>query len=180
MTKLDLTPVHGLGRGEVAAPLNDTMIVRSRIARLTSPPNGRASVGVGSHAFSALPLSMATNEPAPGETTPSELLAAAHGSALAVILARTLEDSGAAARELVIETTYELRGDWYELDRIAFDVQARLSDGADPPLDQLVDGPELSDAVVGCLRARDGSRGSHAWLPYMARLSIGVSRAAQS
>ena len=137
MTKLDLTTVHGLGRGEVAAPLNDTMVVRPRIAWLTGPPNGCASVGVGSHAFSALPLSMATNEPAPGETTPSELLAAAHGSALAVILARLLEDSCAPARELVIETTYELRGDWYEVDRIAFDVQARLSDGADPPLDQL-------------------------------------------
>jgi organic hydroperoxide reductase OsmC/OhrA len=80
---------------------------------------------------------MAANEPAPGETTPSELLAAAHGSALAVILARALEESGAPARELVIETTYQLRGEWYEVDRIEFNVQARLSDGANPPLDQL-------------------------------------------
>ena len=60
---------------------------------------------------------------------PAELLAAAHGSALAVILARMLQDSGAAARELVIETTYELRGDWYEVSRIEFDVQARLGEG---------------------------------------------------
>jgi uncharacterized OsmC-like protein len=80
---------------------------------------------------------MATNEPAPGETAPGELLAAAHGSALAVILARMLEESGAPARELVIETTYEHRGEWYEVDRIEFNVHARLSDGADPPLDQL-------------------------------------------
>jgi organic hydroperoxide reductase OsmC/OhrA len=80
---------------------------------------------------------MAANEPAPGETTPGELFAAAHGSALAVILARMLEDSGAPARELVIETTYELRGDWYEVERIHFNVHARLSHGADPPLDQL-------------------------------------------
>lgn len=123
--------------GEAVAPRNNRMVVHSRIAWLTSPPLGRASVGVGSHAFSALPLSMATHEPAPGDTTPSELLAAAHGSALAVILARMLEDSGAGARELVIETTYELCGEWYEVDRIAFEVQARLSDGADPPLEQL-------------------------------------------
>ena len=162
MTKLDLTLVHGLGRGEVAAPLNDTMVVRSRIAWLTSPPNGSASVGVGSHAFSALPLSMATNEPAPGETTPSELLAAAHGSALAVILARMLEDSGAAARELVIETTYELLGDWYEVDRIAFDVQARLSDGADPPLDQLASAAlDRCAQSLGLIRDKIALRVSH-------------------
>ena len=161
MTKLDLTTVHGLGRGEVAAPLNDTMVVRSRIAWLTGPPNGCASVGVGSHAFSALPLSMATNEPAPGETTPSELLAAAHGSALAVILARLLEDSCAPARELVIETTYELRGDWYEVDRIAFE-QARLSDGADPPLDQLASAAlDRCAQSLGLVRDKIALRVSH-------------------
>ena len=80
---------------------------------------------------------MSTNEPSPGETTPGELLAAAQGSALAVILARMLEDSGAGARELVVETTYELRGDWYEVGRIEFNVQARLSGEPDPTLDQL-------------------------------------------
>jgi organic hydroperoxide reductase OsmC/OhrA len=112
------------------------MVVHSRIAWLTGPPSGRASVGVGSRAFSALPLSMGTDQPAPGEATPGELLAAAHGSAFAVILARMLEDSGAAARELVIETTYDLRGDWYDVGRIEFNVQARLR-GGDPPLNQL-------------------------------------------
>jgi hypothetical protein len=80
---------------------------------------------------------MSANEPTPGETTPGELLAAAHGSALAVILARMLEDSGAPARELVVETSYELRGDWYEVGRVEFNVQARLSAGTDPPLDRL-------------------------------------------
>jgi organic hydroperoxide reductase OsmC/OhrA len=83
-------------------------------------------VGVESRSFTALPLSMSRSEPEPGETTPGELLAAAHGSALAVVLARMLEDRGAAAREIVVETTYELEGDWYEVSRIDFDVRARL------------------------------------------------------
>jgi organic hydroperoxide reductase OsmC/OhrA len=113
------------------------MVVRSRIAWLTDPPHGSAHVGVGSRCFTALPLSLSTSEPHPGETTPGELLAAAHGSALAVILARMLEESGAAARELVVETTYQLEGDWYEVSRIDFDVRARLSGGAYPPLDRL-------------------------------------------
>lgn len=113
------------------------MVVRSRIAWLASPPHGEAHVGVGSGSFSALPLSITTGEPDPGQTTPGELLAAAHGSALAVILARMLEDSGAAARELVVETTYDLEGDWYEVSRIDFDVSVRLSGGGDHPLDQL-------------------------------------------
>jgi organic hydroperoxide reductase OsmC/OhrA len=105
---------------------------------------------------------MATHEPAPGETTPGELLAAAHGSALAVILARLLEDSGAPARELVIETTYELGGDWYEVDRIAFDVQARLSDGADPSLDQLAaTALDRCAQSLGLLRDKTALRVSH-------------------
>jgi organic hydroperoxide reductase OsmC/OhrA len=80
---------------------------------------------------------MSTIKPSPGETTPSELLAAAHGSALAVILARMLETAGTAARELVIETTSELRGDWYEVGRIEFNVHTRLDGEPDHPLDQL-------------------------------------------
>lgn len=119
--------------------VNHTMVVRSRIAWLTRPPHGRASVGVGSRAFSALSLSMSANEPAPGETTPGELLAAAHGSALAVILARLLEESGVEAHELVIETAYELVGDWYEIGRVEFSVQARLSESGDVALDELAD-----------------------------------------
>src|SRR5437763_13416724 len=128
MSNLDVDGIQpGPGRSAVMTAANHKMVVSSRIAWLTSPPHGRASVGVGSRSFSALPLSMSANEPSPGETTPSELLAAAHGSALAVILARMLEASGTPARELVVETTYELLGDWYEVDRIEFDVQARLT-----------------------------------------------------
>jgi organic hydroperoxide reductase OsmC/OhrA len=113
------------------------MLVHSRIAWLTGPPHGSAHVGVGSQAFTALPLSMSTSEPSSGETTPGELLAAAHGSALAIMLARMLEDAGAAARELVVETTYDLEGDWYEVSRIEFNVRARLIGESAPSLDQL-------------------------------------------
>jgi organic hydroperoxide reductase OsmC/OhrA len=114
------------------------MVVRSRIAWLSSPPHGKAHVGVESRSFTALPLSMSRSQPEPGETTPGELLAAAHGSALAVILSRMLEDRGAAAREIVVETTYELEGDWYEVSRIDFDVRARLMNGGeDSFLDEL-------------------------------------------
>lgn len=113
------------------------MIVRSRIAWLTGPPDGHASVGVGSRAFTALPLSMSTGEPAAETTSPGELLAAAHGGALATVLARMLEDADAAARDLVVETVYELLGDWYEVGRIEFKVYARLGGGAHPPLEKL-------------------------------------------
>lgn len=96
-------------------------------------------MGVESRSFTALPLSMSRSQPEPGETTPGELLAAAHGSALAVVLARMLEDRGAAAREIVVETTYELEGDWYEVRRIDFHVRARLmnGEGKDSFLDEL-------------------------------------------
>jgi hypothetical protein len=67
MTKLISHKPAVLDTGEVVAAVNDSMVVHPRIAWLTSPPRGRASVGVGSHAFSALPLSMATHEPAPGD-----------------------------------------------------------------------------------------------------------------
>jgi organic hydroperoxide reductase OsmC/OhrA len=145
----DLGPLQsGAEPGVVASTANQTLHVRSHIAWLTGSPHGRASVGVGSRSFNAVPLSMSTVEPTPGETTPGELLAAAHGSALAVILARMLEDCGTPARELVVETTYELCGDWYEVGRIRFHVQVRLSDRGDPPLDQLA-----MDALDRCAQS---------------------------
>jgi organic hydroperoxide reductase OsmC/OhrA len=113
------------------------MVVRSRIAWLTGPPHGRASLRVGSRAFTALPLAMSSAEPTAETTTPGELLAAAHGGALAAILARMLEDADAPARELVVETVYELVGDWYEVGRIEFRVFARVGGGAQPPLEKL-------------------------------------------
>ena len=113
------------------------MVAHSRIAWLTQPPCGRASVGVGSGAFSALPLSVGADRPTQSDTTPVELLAAAHGSALAAILAGMLRDSGVPPRELVIETNYELDGDWYEVSRIEFEVFARLGRGADVQLEEL-------------------------------------------
>ena len=82
-------------------------------------------------------MSMSTVETTPGETTPGELLAAAHGSALAVILAQMLEDAGTPVRELVVETTYEFHGDWYEVGRVEFHVRVRFTDDPDLPLHQL-------------------------------------------
>jgi hypothetical protein len=59
-----------------------------------------------------------------GRTTPSELLAAADGRALALIHARLLDDAGSAPREMVVKTTYELDGHWYEVSRIEFDSES--------------------------------------------------------
>jgi len=98
----------------------------SRVSWLTHPPGGHAAVTVGSRAFTALPLSFSPGELEPGVTTPGELLVAAHGGALAVILARMLERDGIAARELVISTTYRMASEWYEIARVEIAVSGRV------------------------------------------------------
>ena len=98
----------------------------SRVSWLTHPPGGHAAVTVGSRAFTALPLSFSPGELEPGVTTPGELLVAAHGGALAVILARMLERDGIAARELVISTTYRMASEWYEIASVEIAVSGRV------------------------------------------------------
>jgi organic hydroperoxide reductase OsmC/OhrA len=104
----------------------------SRVSWLTHPPGGHAAVTVGSRAFTALPLSFSMDELEPGVTTPGELLVAAHGGALAVILARMLERDGIAARELVVSTTYRMAAsEWYEIATVEIAVSGRVP-GASP------------------------------------------------
>jgi organic hydroperoxide reductase OsmC/OhrA len=67
------------------------------------PPQGVARLTVGSDAFSSLPLSVHRNQPACGEVTAGELLAAAYSALLATRLARQLEKQGAPAQELNVE-----------------------------------------------------------------------------
>jgi hypothetical protein len=62
----------------------------------------------------------------------------------------------------VIETTYELGGDWYEVDRIAFSVPARLSDGADAQRDQLAEAAlDRCAQSLGLLRDKTALRVNH-------------------
>lgn len=109
----------------------------SRVSWLTNPPGGHAAVTVGSRAFAALPLSFTTGELEPGVTTPGELLVAAHGGALAVILARMLERDGIAAHELVISTTYRMASEWYEIASVEIAVSGRVPGASSADVERL-------------------------------------------
>jgi organic hydroperoxide reductase OsmC/OhrA len=107
-------------------------VVRSaRISWLTDPPQGHATVSVGSRAIAAVPMS---GRGAPGEgrvTNPGELMAAAHGSAVAVLLAQILVREGTPAHELVVAPTYTFVGEWLEVRDLELYVEGRVP-GADP------------------------------------------------
>ncbi|HEV3230480.1 MAG TPA: hypothetical protein VGY97_13470 [Solirubrobacteraceae bacterium] len=76
---------------------------------LSSPPSGRARLAVESGVFTELPLSVAEGEhPNPGETTPGELLAAAHCAFLAVAVAERLARDGTPATELTVDGTVSI------------------------------------------------------------------------
>jgi organic hydroperoxide reductase OsmC/OhrA len=109
-----------------------TPVVRTaRISWLTGPPRGHATVSVGSRAIAAVPMS---GRGAPGEgrvTNPGELMAAAYGSAIAVLLARILVRDGTPAHELVVSPRYTLGGDWLDVTDLELYVEGRVR-GADP------------------------------------------------
>jgi osmotically inducible protein OsmC len=76
---------------------------------LSHPPSGRARLSVESGVFTQLPLSVAEGEhPNPGETTPGELLAAAHCAFLAVAIAERLVQGGTPANELIVDGAVSL------------------------------------------------------------------------
>jgi lipoyl-dependent peroxiredoxin len=95
--------------------------VQERQARAVSAVERRAHVlwidhGYGghgylrgdSHAFSPLPVSLADTGSGPPDTTPDELLAAAHCSSFVVTLADLLAQRGSPARELAVDTTCQI------------------------------------------------------------------------
>jgi organic hydroperoxide reductase OsmC/OhrA len=124
-------PTHDQGAYELQAipsgAVGQQTIVRTaRVSWLTEPPRGHARVSVGFRAFTALRLSESAAGEEPGVTDPSELFAAAHASAFAVILARTLDSNQTPAHELVIAAACEYAGAWYEVKAIEFSVQGRI------------------------------------------------------
>jgi organic hydroperoxide reductase OsmC/OhrA len=98
----------------------------ARISWLTDPPHGHATVSVGSRAIAAVPMS---GEAAASEgrvTNPGELMAAAQGSAVAVMLAQILVRDGTPAHELVVATTYTFAGEWFEATGLELYVEGRV------------------------------------------------------
>jgi organic hydroperoxide reductase OsmC/OhrA len=74
----------------------------------------------------ALRLSESAAREQPGVTDPTELFAAAHARAVAVILARTLDSNRTPAHELVVKAACEYAGAWYEVKAIEFSVRGRI------------------------------------------------------
>jgi organic hydroperoxide reductase OsmC/OhrA len=100
----------------------------ARVSWLTRPPHGHGHVAVGARAFTALPLSFAGEEAEAEVTTPGELMAAAHSSALTLTLARILERGHNPARELTVTARYRFIGEWYDVEAVEFDVRGRVND----------------------------------------------------
>lgn len=106
-------------------------IARSaRVTWLAHPPHGHGRVAVGARAFTQLPISFSGEQTEEQVTTPGELLAASHASAVTMILALKLEADGTPARELIVACHYIFSSEWFEIEAISFDVKGRV-DGMD-------------------------------------------------
>lgn len=149
---------------ERPAPDSAPAAVRTaRISWLTDPPHGHATVSVGSRAIAAVPMS---GDEAPGEgrvTDPGELMAAAHGSAVAAILAEILVRDGTPAHELVVAATYAFAGTWLEPADLELYVEGRVPD---------IDAPGFERATLEAVDRFTESFGTpaHAKLRLTARL----------
>jgi len=104
----------------------------ARISWLTDPPQGHATVSVGSRAFAAVPMSFQDAEDDARVTDAGELMAAAHGSAVAAFLAQILVRDGTPAHELVVNVTYAFSDGWLEAAELTLSVEGRVPD-IDPP-----------------------------------------------
>jgi hypothetical protein len=101
------------------------VVRRGRIAWLTHPPSGRASIEAESHAFHALPVSVPDGDPVPYEATPGELLAITHSTFLAAYLSEALERAGTPARELVVSGACTFDGPMSDRELTAIDLHVR-------------------------------------------------------
>src|SRR5436305_73707 len=120
---------HRVNEGSGAE--SNVAVRTARISWLTDPPQGHATVSVGSRAFAALPMSFGGAPGEPRVTNAPELMAAAHGSAVAVILAQILVGQGTPAHELVVNTTYTFVGEWFEAVELQLYIEGRVG-GTDP------------------------------------------------
>ncbi|MGZ4274225.1 MAG: hypothetical protein ACXVRP_10745 [Solirubrobacteraceae bacterium] len=108
-----------------------TAVRTARISWLTDPPRGHAIVSVGSRAFAGVTMSFDGAGSEPGVTNAGELMAAAHGSVVAVLLAQILVRDGTPAHELVVNTTYTFVGEWFEATDLELYIEGRVP-GSDP------------------------------------------------
>jgi organic hydroperoxide reductase OsmC/OhrA len=108
------------------------VVRRGRVSWLTHPPGGVARIGVESHAFGALPVSLPEGDPVPHEATPGELLAITHAMFLAAVLSEALALAGSPADEIVVEAACTLTGPAQDRELTAVDLYA---EGRVPGLD---------------------------------------------
>jgi uncharacterized OsmC-like protein len=106
------------GPGETRRPVRT-----ATVSWFNNSPEGKARVGVGSGAFSVVPLAFSGGAADTKVSTPGELLTAAHCGALAMMLALILERRGIEARELTVEGTYTFHSPFYEVTDRSFTVR---------------------------------------------------------
>ena len=113
--------------------MNDESRWQVRLAWRTHPPGGRGELHGASGAFTHLPMALADGPSQSGQTTPGELLAAAHASAFTAALAFRLEDEERPPRELTVTATCVTTGAARQrrLTRIEFDIRARVDSPTD-------------------------------------------------
>jgi osmotically inducible protein OsmC len=110
-----------------AAHANE-VVRRGRVAWLTKPPAGEASIEAESEAFGALPVSFTEGPPEPHVAAPGELLAITHALILAGFLAQALELAGSPANEIVVRAACTFSGPVAarELTSVDLHVRARV------------------------------------------------------
>jgi hypothetical protein len=117
---------------EASHPRSAVTVERTaRVSWLTDPPQGHATVSVGSRALRAVPMSFGGAEDDSRVTDAGELMAAAHGSAVAAVLAQILVRDGTPAHELVVNVTCAFPGEWLEVAELTLYVEGRVPD-SDP------------------------------------------------
>lgn len=108
--------------------MTDRVLKRSaRLQWLTSPPSGAGRLAVASGAFSVVKISLALEDPIPGQTTPSELFACTVAGYLGMHLSLRMRENQSPLRELTVDANLTI-SPWpeYVTQSIEFDVIARL------------------------------------------------------
>jgi hypothetical protein len=151
------TPHHRGGTSELVPSAfvnpDQERITRSGVVTwATHPPAGTARVEAASHAFGALPVSLAERDPMPHEATPGELLAVALGMFLAAELAEILTGTGSPAREIVVEASCNFTGPLSPPDRELAALDLRVKGRVDG-LDSARLREAVEEARVRSLRA---------------------------
>jgi organic hydroperoxide reductase OsmC/OhrA len=137
-------------------PAGTKVVRRGRASWLTHPPAGVAHIGVESHAFGAVPVSLPEGDPVPGEATPGELLAVTHAVSLAWALSEALALAGSPADEIVVEASCTFTGPVPDRELTALDLSVH---GRVPGLDATGFGEAVAEARPRSLRATGAREG---------------------